>query len=639
MSDVSFFWFAFVAYLAAMFVLGMAALRPGGERLGRVGRLLVWLGLGCQTASLVWRAFRLGTSAPERFFERLQAAFSEGPGWQATVYVLLFVVAALALAVGVVLRRRRVAWLVAAGVAVLLELVLLDFLDFTRVPIEKPYEYLLLASWCAGLALLALSPVLRLPAVDAALAVAASLLAVFAAIQPKTIELQLVPALQSYWLFIHVSLTSIAYAVFGIAFVVAALFLVRAYDPSASPRPPLRRVCVAGAVAKGLALALVLALVLGAGVLPFAKVAYTPREQAMETLPPARAIQYVRYGGALLGAFYTVAFVLFWPAYALVRPRADRSGTGSYLFVVTSIAVFAASLALGGFVRRQERAIREVTEEKWQLDRLVGDLPKDEEATLTQAALEADIEHWRALAAQARSILSQARWLPLTHEKQAKLADEPLFQSLQELYEETGVAWRLPIRYKDIKEIGREMGRRAEKTEAVGARLDLPARREQLLRVRRRLQEEAQARESKALMPRDHVGKLAVFVGVAFLLAAPLMLLLYRVLPRVRRRLPEAKRLDNVSYGAIAIGYPLFTFGALFAGAIWAHFAWGAWWSWDPKEVGSLVAWVLYTVYLHQRYREGLSPRTAAVAAMLGFLAATLSLAGNAFTGGLHAYS
>ena len=92
-------------------------------------------------------------------------------------------------------------------------------------------------------------------------------------------------------------------------------------------------------------------------------------------------------------------------------------------------------------------------------------------------------------------------------------------------------------------------------------------------------------------------------------------------------------------YGAIAVAYPVFTFGALFAGMIWAHFAWGAWWSWDPKEVGSLVAWFLYTLYLHQRYRERLSPRAAAVFAMLGFLFATLSLAGNAFLGGLHAYS
>ena len=107
----------------------------------------------------------------------------------------------------------------------------------------------------------------------------------------------------------------------------------------------------------------------------------------------------------------------------------------------------------------------------------------------------------------------------------------------------------------------------------------------------------------------------------------------------MRDRLPDARRLDGISHTAIAVAYPVFTFGALFAGAIWAHFAWGSWWGWDPKEVGSLVAWVLYTLYLHQRYREGLTPRAAAVFAMLGFLAATLSLAGNAFLGGLHAYS
>ena len=132
---------------------------------------------------------------------------------------------------------------------------------------------------------------------------------------------------------------------------------------------------------------------------------------------------------------------------------------------------------------------------------------------------------------------------------------------------------------------------------------------------------------------------MAAFVGLAFLLAIPIGFGLHALACRARPALPDAKRLDAVSYKAIAVAYPVFTFGALFAGAIWAHFAWGAWWSWDPKEVGSLVGWVLYTLYLHQRYREGISPRVAAVAGILGFIAATLSLAGNAFLSGLHAYS
>ena len=162
MNDVSFFWIAFVAYLAAMLVLVMAAVRRGSERLARAGRALVWLGLLAQTVSIVWRAFILGTVPLHRFLPRLGGAFSEGPAWQAVVYVLLALVAVGAVAAGVVFRRRRHVWLVAAGVAVVLELILLDFLDFTRLPIEKIYEYLSLASWCAALALLAVSPKVRL---------------------------------------------------------------------------------------------------------------------------------------------------------------------------------------------------------------------------------------------------------------------------------------------------------------------------------------------------------------------------------------------------------------------------------------------------------------------------------------------
>ena len=173
----------------------------------------------------------------------------------------------------------------------------------------------------------------------------------------------------------------------------------------------------------------------------------------------------------------------------------------------------------------------------------------------------------------------------------------------------------------------------------MAARLRFPADVASLRRLDREFYDELLRRETGAVLPRGPAGQLAAFVGLASLIAVPIGLALWVLLPKLASRLPGVERLDRIGYGAIAVAYPLFTFGALFAGAIWAHFAWGAWWSWDPKEVGSLIAWVLYTVYLHQRHREGLSPRVAAIAAVLGFLACTLSLAGNAFLGGLHAYS
>ena len=103
-------------------------------------------------------------------------------------------------------------------------------------------------------------------------------------------------------------------------------------------------------------------------------------------------------------------------------------------------------------------------------------------------------------------------------------------------------------------------------------------------------------------------------------------------------RLPSFDRLDAVSHKALIIGYPLFTVGALFAGAIWAEQAWGTFWSWDPKEVCSLIVWLIYTIYFHLRLRGWRGGKTAVIS-ILGFFAAVLTFFANMFLGGLHAYT
>jgi ABC-type transport system involved in cytochrome c biogenesis permease subunit len=660
MTDVSFFWIAFGAYLAGMFALGVAAVRRGSDVAARLGRGLVWLGLLAQTVSIVWRSFVLGTEPVREFLPGLRAAFTQGPAWQAWVYGLLFALAVLAGLIGVVFRRRRPVWLVAAGVTVMLELILLDFLNFTRLPIEKVYEYLSIASWVSALALLAVSPLIRLVVVDAALAVTTALLAVFAAIHPHDIELQLVPALQSYWLFIHVALTSIGFAIFGIAYVVAGLLLVKTYDRAAVSASARRRSRLALALAVAMGVAAVLGLVTSKRMLPFEPVAFAPHElepakQAQGTdsdestedaeaakpaapRPPVGVVQGVRYGGALVGAVGAVAYGAYWIAFACLRPRGERAGLGSYQFLISGAAFFVACLVLAGFARHQEKAIATLFEERNELVLLHNKL-LDAKGDLPGQALADEIERMKQLARQARRVLGQARWLPLTLENQTRFAGDSAYQELQDLYVRTDSEWKLPIRYKDIKQIGSALDRRVSRAEAVKARLRMPADRAEVVRTVDAMLDEAKRREARALLPRTKEGQVAAFVGLALLLAIPLAVGLDRLARRLRDLLPDAAMLDRISYVAVAVGYPVFTFGALFAGAIWAHFAWGTWWGWDPKEVGSLVAWVLYTIYLHQRYREGLSPRAAAVAAMLGFLAAVLSLAGNTFLGGLHAYS
>jgi cytochrome c-type biogenesis protein CcsB len=104
------------------------------------------------------------------------------------------------------------------------------------------------------------------------------------------------------------------------------------------------------------------------------------------------------------------------------------------------------------------------------------------------------------------------------------------------------------------------------------------------------------------------------------------------------RVLPSKDTLDLVEYRAVAVGYPLFTIGALVAGAIWAQKAWSVWWSWDPKETASLVVFLVATAYLHARRLRGWRGRRSAILAILIFLLAVATLFSNMIFGGLHAY-
>jgi cytochrome c-type biogenesis protein CcsB len=102
----------------------------------------------------------------------------------------------------------------------------------------------------------------------------------------------------------------------------------------------------------------------------------------------------------------------------------------------------------------------------------------------------------------------------------------------------------------------------------------------------------------------------------------------------------SAEKLDSISYRCVAIGFPLFTLGGLVFGMVWAYKAWGAYWSWDPKEVWSLITWFVFALYLHTRVVMGWKGRRSALIAILGFLAALFTYFGvNYLLAGLHSYA
>ncbi|MVP00080.1 cytochrome c biogenesis protein CcsA [Paenibacillus lutrae] len=102
----------------------------------------------------------------------------------------------------------------------------------------------------------------------------------------------------------------------------------------------------------------------------------------------------------------------------------------------------------------------------------------------------------------------------------------------------------------------------------------------------------------------------------------------------------EPEDLDEIGYRSIAIGYPIFTLGALIFAMIWAHKAWGRFWGWDPKEVWALIVWLFYAVFLHLRLSRGWQGKRSAWLAVIGFLVVMFTLVGvNLVIAGLHSYS
>jgi len=101
---------------------------------------------------------------------------------------------------------------------------------------------------------------------------------------------------------------------------------------------------------------------------------------------------------------------------------------------------------------------------------------------------------------------------------------------------------------------------------------------------------------------------------------------------------PPTKVLDDLNYKAIMVGFPLLTLGII-TGAAWANYAWGTYWSWDPKETWSLIVWFIYAAFLHARFTKGWVGKRAAWLSIIGFAATIFCYLGvNLLLSGLHSY-
>lgn len=98
--------------------------------------------------------------------------------------------------------------------------------------------------------------------------------------------------------------------------------------------------------------------------------------------------------------------------------------------------------------------------------------------------------------------------------------------------------------------------------------------------------------------------------------------------------------LDEIGYRAVAIGFPIFTLGALIFAMIWAQIAWTRFWGWDPKEVWALITWLFYSGYLHLRLSRGWQGERSAWLGVIGFGIIIFNLIFvNLIIAGLHSYA
>lgn len=100
-----------------------------------------------------------------------------------------------------------------------------------------------------------------------------------------------------------------------------------------------------------------------------------------------------------------------------------------------------------------------------------------------------------------------------------------------------------------------------------------------------------------------------------------------------------AMALSRLNTRVIQVGILLLTTGIILGG-IWAHFSWGRFWGWDPKETWALIALLCYLAPVHGRLAGWLGQFGMNVASVLAFNAVLMAWYGVNFVlgTGLHSY-
>jgi len=81
----------------------------------------------------------------------------------------------------------------------------------------------------------------------------------------------------------------------------------------------------------------------------------------------------------------------------------------------------------------------------------------------------------------------------------------------------------------------------------------------------------------------------------------------------------DLQRMGRFTYNQVLFAFPLLTWCVVSGGA-WADKAWGTYWGWDPKEIWSLITWLVYACYFHLKGFPKWHGRPASVVHVIAFM-------------------
>lgn len=228
-----------------------------------------------------------------------------------------------------------------------------------HVPLSNMYEYMGLMSWMAALSLFIVVGKYRKPVLGAFISPVVVMLMVTASMLPKDINQSLMPALQSYWLIIHVTLAALGSGAFAAACAVSLVYLLK----SAS-RNPGTAFKARGVVWSGVVSMLVFPVILAVA----GRFAGLFQENGQMSFVLGD-FEYHGLGWFLTGAglaFPFAGLVWYYLHKKLFSSKA-QSGHGSGVFVVVIVSILIGCLLTGllvkwGLIRLSEGSVWRVFE-------------------------------------------------------------------------------------------------------------------------------------------------------------------------------------------------------------------------------------------------------------------------------------